>query len=66
MSKNTHPCTPRCPYFPDMNLSEQEWTYDAEKYYKVRKRQKIFKCLYDGEPINWSKECSYVIKEKKK
>lgn len=65
MSKTTHECTPKCPYFPDMSLSEQDWIFDAEKNYKIRKKTKVFKCLYTGEPIDWHKKCDYVIKEKK-
>lgn len=64
MNKKTHNCTINCPYFPDMNLSEHEWVFDNNKNYKVRKNPKVFKCLYDGEPIDWSKECEYIIKEK--
>ena len=62
MDKKTHLCTVKCPYFPDMELSEQDWIFDEKKNYKVRKNPKVFKCLYDGKPIDWNKQCDYVIK----
>ena len=59
-------CTPDCPYFPDMSVKEEDWIYDEEKKYKVRKVSKTFKCLYDGEEIHWTRPCKWGKRQRER
>ena len=54
-------CYKNCPYFPDMSCDE--WDYDEEKGYKVRRHKKQFKCIYNYKPLKWDKECPRAIRE---
>lgn len=55
---NVKKCHPDCPFFPDMSVESGEWVYDEkEPYIKRRKKQKVFKCIYDGHKIDWNLPC---------
>ena len=63
MNKKANICSVNCPYFPNINVSEYDWTYDEKKHYKVLKEKTELRCQYDNHIIVWNTECVRNVQE---
>ena len=52
-------CTPKCPYFPNIVVTQKDWVYDEKLGYKTLIKEKKLCCNFDGEPIDGERKCPW-------
>lgn len=55
-------CSPKCIFFPDMICTD--WEYDKDNPNIKRRKDKKFKCIYDGHIItSWYAPCPKKLED---